>query len=490
MKKMKKINKFSVTPKIIEEILSDPKVMVEITKENFFLFFYVFFGNYIKCKIAPFHRKMFRYADDESNKRILVISFRNSAKSSIYNTALSLWSIMGKLQNKYVVIASYNQQRARDCSNNIAAEVEKNSLLRQYLGPFEEKTDQWSRLTRVIPRYNARITFVSVGEGIRSLREGPNRPQLIIIDDIDSYDSTATKENRDKTFKWLTGELIPAGDVNTRVIFIGNFIHQDSALMRIMQLMQEGKMKGKFLKVPLVDENNKIAWPGMFRNMQAIEEFRKSIGNEFTWQLEYLLKSIPTDQQIIQEEWFKYYDALPHLSGEDYKGTYISIDPASGNDDDGSCFTAMVMASVFGKGDNLKIFIHPNPINKKLTLYQAREQAVILSKMFGSSRCPTFIVEYAACQVWLYQELKRKGLWVEKFNVSGVKKEDRLRAATLVLETGKVFFHKEGNKDLINQLINFGSETYKDLADAFSALILTIMEKDRLSGIIYKAEWI
>lgn len=113
---------------------------------------------------------------------------------------------------------------------------------------------------------------------------------------------------------------------------------------------------------------------------------------------------------------------------------------------------------------------------------------MLLSKTISSSRTPLFIVEDVAAQKWLIQELKRKDLSVEAFKVSGVGKDDRLRVAALALETGKVFFHKTGCKDLLTQLTGFHSETYNDLADAFSALILKIREKNYVSDKLYAIE--
>ena len=150
---------------------------------------------------------MFRIAQNEKVKRAGVMTFRNSAKSTILNTAYSLWAIMGIPQKKHVVIASQTQQRSKDHLMNIRKEIEGNQLLSENLGPFSVGEDRWGATTLIIPAYKARISAISVEEGIRGLKEGPNRPDLIIADDIEDSSSVKTREIRDKTFNWFTGEL-------------------------------------------------------------------------------------------------------------------------------------------------------------------------------------------------------------------------------------------------------------------------------------------
>ena len=56
---------------------------------------------------APFHNEMFKLAEDQNIKVLVVMAFRGSAKSTILNLAYILWSILGVQQKKFVVIISY-----------------------------------------------------------------------------------------------------------------------------------------------------------------------------------------------------------------------------------------------------------------------------------------------------------------------------------------------------------------------------------------------
>jgi len=225
---------------------------------------------------------------------------------------------------------------------NDRKEMEFNKLMAENMGPYQETEDRWHSTTLIIPKYEARITAISVEEGVRGLREGANRPDVAVVDDVEDSNSVKTIEGRDKTFNWLTGELIPLGDINTRVIMLGNFLGEDSVMDRIEQKIRNKEMDGVFLKVPIA-ENGKPTWSGKFKDMEAIENFRRSIGNELTWQRDYMLEYIPDDLQVINPAWIHRYDKLP--GKEHYLLTITGVDLACGGEN--SNFTAMASIKVY-----------------------------------------------------------------------------------------------------------------------------------------------
>lgn len=476
-----------INDELLKKILSDRRVLIAVTRRSLLYFFYVYFGSYIRCPIAPFHYKMFRIAEDDALKRAGIIAFRGSAKSTILNTAYALWAVMGRQKKKHIVIASQTQQLARGQLKNIRKEIEKNQLLRRNLGPFEETEDQWHASALVIPRYGARITAISVEEGIRGLREGPYRPDLIIVDDIEDSMLVKTKEGRDKTFNWLTGELLPIGDINTKAIFIGNFLHEDSALMRIGNAIKEGKMTGEFLRVPLIDEGDTITWPGMFPTMQDVENFRQSIGNEVSWQREYLLRYVPDADQIIKPEDIHYYEAKPKVNyNED--GKVITVEPhltCTGIDlaisqRDSADFTAMVTGEIIYIAGHPKLYIHPDPFKGRITFHQTIEQAKAIHN--ANKGYHHFFVENIAYQQAAIEEFTRNSLYVTPMQALQDKRS-RYQVAAVYIKNGIVLFPTQGCEELLQQLFYLGSESHDDLLDALVYLILGVMhtgEVDRL----------
>jgi hypothetical protein len=107
----------------------------------------------------------------------------------------------------------------------------------------------------VFKKHGARITVASTEQSIRGIRHNEHRPDLIICDDVEDVQSTKTREGRDKTYHWLDGEVIPAGDRKTRLIIVGNLLHEDSLLMRIKEETAEKENQKAFSsEYPLLDE--------------------------------------------------------------------------------------------------------------------------------------------------------------------------------------------------------------------------------------------
>ncbi len=273
------------------------------------------------------------------------------------------------------------------------------------------------------------------------------------------------------------GEVLPAGAKQTRFMIVGSLLHRDCIIRRLQENIEKGKMdRAAYRQYPILDKNGNPAWPGKFPDQKAIEEEKTKGIDEANWRREYLLEDAPNQNQIILEQWFKEYAKMPNLTGNDYIGTFNAVDP-SGSDDEKADLTAIVTASVFGRGKEMKIYIHPDPINKRMRLNEIKDTAILLSKTSGGDYHSAVIVEDVGVQKWLAQELKDAGVPVREFKVAGMSKAERLTIAASPMQAGKVLFPpKDGISDLRLQLLGFGREKHDDLADAFAMLILEIMK--------------
>ena len=462
----------------INKILNDNRLRRALTKRSHFWFFNLYFSEYVEFETANFQKEIFALTEDESIKLLVIMAFRNSAKSTIMTFSYPIWAILGKQQKKFVLIICQTQSQARQHMHNLKVELERNKVLKKDLGPFEEPDDEWRAFSLVLPKYNARITAASLDQGIRGAIHKQYRPDLIICDDLEDLSSVKNRENRDKVEQWFVGDIIPAGSEKTKIVLLGTLLHEDSFLMRIRQKIEEGKMKGVFKKYPLINNEGEILWPGRFKTKEDIKTFKQTIGDEVAWQREYLLRIIPGTRQIIHREWIQYYDKLPSQEGNNgYKYTWTGVDPAI-SEKSSADFTAMVSAQVHGYEENLKIYILPNPINKRMTFPATVEQIKRISKALGKGKLTRVFVENTAFQNSLPQQLKYQNYPVEGVKISG-DKEERLNLVAPTIENGTIFFPQQGAEELIGQLINFGIEKHDDLTDAFTMLISKIQENNR-----------
>ncbi len=462
-----------ITPELRRKIYSDRAVRVAITRQSHLMFFNIYFASYVTHETARFQKELFTLTEDQNTPMVIVVAFRGSGKSSIMNMSYPLWAILGEQEKKFIVMLSGTQRQARQHLMNLKRELESNDLLRADLGPFQEQTDEWGSYALVIPRYGAKIMAASTEQSIRGLRHGPHRPGILICDDIENLESVKTKEGRDKTHDWLVGDVIPAGDQRTRIIIVGNLLHEDSVLMRLKQGIAENKLNGVYREYPLLDEKGNIAWPGKYPSPDAIEQLKRTIGNEVSFQREFMLRILPDGDQLVPRKWIHYYDELPKGDDEDTMFAYTAtgVDLAISENTKADC-TAMVSGRVYGYGEERKVYILPHPVNERLNFPQTRERLKMVSKTHGNSDPTKILVEDVGYQRALIQDLQHEGYPAEGAPAHGGDKRARLALITHMLKSGRVLFPQHGAEELIEQLVGFGVERHDDLVDALVILVL------------------
>ena len=464
----------TLTPDELAQIKNKRSVRRTLAKKSHFWFFSIYLGHYIGYPFAPFHHEMFAITEDTALRLAVLVAFRGSGKSTLMSLSYPIWAVIGAQQKKFVLIVSQTQSQARLHLSNIKKELETNQLLNKDIGPFEEVSDEWGATSIVLSNFSARIAIASTEQSIRGIRYGQYRPDLVICDDVEDLNSAKTKESRDKTFQWLNGEILPIGDEATKFIVVGNLLHEDCLLMRLKTSLENNKLGGKFYAYPLLSKDDEIAWKGKFPDMTAVNKLKETIGNDSAWFREYLLKIISDSERLVHPEWIHFYDNPPD-DDDDSGYTAIGIDLAISTRNSADR-TAMVVARVYGQGEDLRIYILPNPINEHLTFPQTTDTIKNLSRGLGVES--KIFIEDVGYQKSLIQHLNSLNIPCEGASVGSLDKRARLALTTSIIQQGKVLFSRHGNEDLTTQLVGFGIEKYNDLADAFSLLILKIIEMD------------
>jgi len=458
---------------ILNRIASDRNLRIALTYESHYWFFHAYFMDYVKYATADFHRELFEITENKVIQRAVIVAFRGSAKSTIMTLSYPIWSIIGKPQKKFVLIISQTQAQARLHLANIKREFEANQLLRKELGPFEEKTGEWGSTSLVLPKFNARIMVVSAEQSIRGIRHGASRPDLVICDDVEDLNSVKTREGRDKTHAWFSSEVLPIGDRDTKIIIVGNLLHEDSLLMRLKASIEQGMMDGIYRAFPLVDFKGNILWSGKFPDTEAVEAEHRKIGNESAWQREYMLNIVPDDGQVICPEWIRYYDKLPP---ERPNYVITGIDLAI-SEKDTADYTAIVSAFVYGAGINQRIYILPNPINERMDFPKTVERIKAVNESLSRMCLSRIYIEEVGYQSAMIQQLRALGVFAEGVKPHGSDKRSRLALTSNLIYSGIILFPSQGAEQLIQQLTGFGKEKHDDLADAFSILALKSAER-------------
>jgi hypothetical protein len=106
-------------------------------------------------------------------------------------------------------------------------------------------------------------------------KSGSSRPTLLVLDDIDTSDSTANVQVIDKNYRKIVGETLGAmSKERSRVIFLGNVIGEDGIVPR----WKEEKANDKNWRVfwqKIYTENGESVWEE-YINEEKIEKIRSN----------------------------------------------------------------------------------------------------------------------------------------------------------------------------------------------------------------------
>jgi predicted phage terminase large subunit-like protein len=394
---------------------------------------------------------------------------------------------MGKPQKKFVVIICDTLPQAKLQMDAIKQKLEDDELLKNDLGPFEDDSPEWGAYTIVFKNFNARILVMSVESKIRGIHHGKYRPDLIICDDVESTASVKTKEGRDKVYRWLKLDVIGAGEFRkTRLVIVGNLLHEDSLLMRLKREVKNGEIDGVFKAYPLIDKAGRVAWPDKYKDEAAIEAQKKEIGNPNAFLREFMLKIVPEDDQVITREMLHHYDKLPNAE-KGHLSAYLGIDLAIGQKETND-YTAMVSIVTQGTGKNFKAYVLQNPVNQRMNFPEIMAKVKERYRSLKSAWPDVKIrVESNQFQQAAVDQLKFDGIHSAEGVTVTTDKRSRLASCADLINDGIILFPKTGAENLITQMMGLGVESHDDILDAFTLLVRSFIEEglieDRYNGV-------
>lgn len=447
----------------------------------------VYLTNYFTDPPALFHPELIDALESSTERRLLIIGFRGSGKSTFGSLALPLWAAL-EHPDKYpfiVLIADSSRQATLNIAS-IKTELETNALIKQDYGEIKGNViedfslkgeeGEWQKQNLVLSN-GVRILARSRGQKVRGLRHLQHRPRLVVVDDPEDGEWIRTKENRDKTARWLHSEVMGGLDARKgKLVVIGNLLHMDALLSRL-------KAPGtgfKVLEFPLVNAQGVCTWPAMYPTEQSLKDKERDMG-PIAWQREMLLRIVSDDQAIITPEDIHYYDEHPKNTVASIKGHGIDL---AISQKEGADYTAIVTGEVFYVDNAPKIFIRPNPYNQHVTFHNFLQHVRnIPGELKGAN---LFFVEDVGYQKAAIQEMERALLPVVPMRPT-TDKRSRLQVVAPYIKNGTVLFPRNGCEELLGQVFNLGIDSHDDLCDGLSTLLQGLAD----NGIeLPKIQWI
>jgi len=419
--------------------------------------------------------------------RILVVLPRGFGKSTICTVIYPLYCICEK-RKRYLMLGSYVAANARKFVYTVRQELEHNHQIRERYGDLRTEADKWTD-EFFITADGVVVEAIYYGKGdLRGSRYIDVRPDLVVLDDLETKDEARNPERVADLLAWIDDEVAKLW-IEVQIIVVGTILCDGSA---IHQLVEKAELLTDAAAIfPDAEENTRrrfrlvmveacdadfgnCAWPELFpadvlRGMRA--------GNEDSFDQE--MRHLPRTRKHRDFREFHFYDAADVPAGAPLK-LFFFTDLVPGENEivrrRGKDTDYFARVSVAMRLDTRKLFVwsafHARDLTKHEMVCDALDEYERLREIDPTVR---IVGEANGFQVWfleaLLEEAAARG-YVPPIEgvVSKGHKVDRITSHDTTVNTGHVRFRRDDphQRLLIGELKHVRNSTvHDDLADAW-----------------------
>ncbi|MCW6094558.1 phage terminase large subunit [Clostridium sporogenes] len=433
---------------------------------------------------------------------------RGHAKSAYLSNVLPVHQIVYKKRN-YILIVSETEGMSRKFIEWVADQLKFNKKLREDFGILlheNKMANEQDNQEGFVTANNIRVQSASIGKQLRGARHGAFRPDLVILDDLESSKNTNTKELRDKNLHWFNSVIMPIGDITkTAFIYMGTLVHGQGLLPAVLS---RSDFKGKIYSAIVSEPERPELWDKLeailrdqenpdrehdaevfyYSNKEEMDEGARTLWNDrFTYfelmkikvnvgsrafGSEYLNKPTDDETAIFKNNYMQFYDDkdLYYADGRPMNlEVYGFWDIAIGKNNR-SDYNAIV---TIGRDKRTGILYILDAWAGKVPMHKALEVAIEKIQEYGHN---AFGVETVQAQYDMYRQLRERltKLGCYKTRVLAVnprgKKEDRIEQLEPLIEQGVIRL-KKNQRLLLEMLEQFPNHDHDDLPDALASVV-------------------
>ena len=283
---------------------------------------------HVPSSSPAFHEELVALAG--SHYRMAAAAPRGHAKSTLLSLIYPLWATATG-RRRFVVIVSDTSTQAEDHLGNIYHELLENDALVQafpHLALPELADYAKKRTKRTAKDFITRggVSFVAkgAGAGLSGLRRGTQRPDLLLVDDLENDELVRTPEQRAKLRDWFSKSLSNLfGPSGGQLIVIGTILHQDSLLSWL--LSESGPyMYAKRIYRAL--DGDTVLWPDVWTYEKLMLKLDEIKARAFA--SEFLNDPVDDSLTLFKTEWIDDHRITNAADLPQYDRVAVGIDPS------------------------------------------------------------------------------------------------------------------------------------------------------------------
>ncbi len=467
------------------EKTSDKQARIERARKDYNFFVEYYFPHYTtdsktgkNTQCAPFHIKAANKILKTRNLKAAFKWARGHAKSTHMDIFIPLWlKCQGVREMNVMVLVGKSQDNAITLLSDIQAELQHNQ---RYINDFGTQFSAGSWEAGQFVTVDGCAFFArGRGQSPRGLRYRGNRPDYIVIDDLDDDELCKNTRRVRQLTDWVKEALFGCLDGGRgRFIMVGNLISKNSVLQAICDT------EGVYVsQVNVWDSKGRVSWsakwtPEEVGAMAAFMGFR-------SFQKEMMNNPI-TDGAVFHFNWIK-WKKLPKLN--QYDSLIVYCDPSF----KGTTKNDYKAIKMWGRiGDELH---HIDAFVRQCSVSEMVRWLYDLHERLPENAICNYYMEAGFLQEILFDEFVREGrlrgyqLPIRPDKRKKPDKFQRIEAISPLWERGFIWYNLDKKRDPdmltgIDQLLALekGSTVNDDGPDADEGAIYLLQKQSRLEN--------
>lgn len=440
---------------------------------------------------CDFHRELMNDLKDPGLRLIARVGPRGHAKSTCAAFAFPLWCLCER-QRRNILIITHERGLATQFLRDIRAELEANEKLIDAYGELcapedsdpkdgtiENKGQPRRRRaarrsatqTQFVTRDGITIQAKGSGASLRGTRVGPQRPDLIICDDIEKDQHVRSRVQRRKLEHWLRKVVMPALAPGGRLVMLGSILHHDSLLARLADRSQWPRWDYRVYRAREAEQigetdeyRMKALWPARWP-LEKLDEERARIGT-LAFEQEYMANPIDDARRVFKPESLRRYDESELVP--ERLVTLVCVDPAVGKSN-GDYFALWV-----GSVDQSTGVIYTRELNlERIGIVEQVRRILAAFERWRPARIGIEVTAYQdALRQVLEHEASTRGIYLPVVEIRTLtNKIARIEGASTFFENGMFQLPKALDPEVEAQFLNFPSDRHDDAPDVCAMAI-------------------
>lgn len=434
-------------------------------------FYGKFFFPKTSRQTAPrFHAEIDDVLERPGNRFVAIEAFRGSAKTSKLRLLTSKRIAYGQAHT--ILFLSDTEGHAVKSIQWLQSAVLNNRRWSDFfnLRPGKKWTENDIEILHGVEGYPIRVIGAGITGQIRGLNVEDYRPDLIIGDDMENEENTATPEQRQKISNLFFGavakSLAPTSEnPKAQLIALGTPLHQE-ALIEVVR--QDPTWISR--RYGCFNPDGSSRWPDRFPLQELLAEKKSYMArNQLSlWLREMECRVVSPETSAFRPEWLLYWEILP----EENMVFYVAVDPAPILSDAAkkkrltSDFQAIVVIGVQGN----KVFLVEYQLIRDQNPEELASELFRIVAHYKPVRVGVETVAYQKNLEWFLREsMRKRNHFFTIYPINDKRnKITRIKQAITDRASNRTLYINKNHVDFIQQFVDYPDVSFDDLLDAFS----------------------